>query len=682
MKKTSNYSFQSSNKAQKINKSSIRKIALKSGCAVISVLFTVVLCAILCAPDMSLYDGSSREVTDSEGNILSYTLSPEGDFRFRITTSEVDPIYLKLLIAGEDKRFYLHPGIDPISIARAFLGNLKALRRISGASTLAMQCVRRLENNERNYFSKLKEAFGALYLTTVYGRDEVLSMYLTLAPFGGNTDGVKAASLRWFGHGPERLTPAEAALLVALPRAPQRIRPDRHPERAKAYRAEVLRLALENEVISRDVYEAALNAPLPSKMRSIERHEMPLGNYMLSRMVDRRIRLNVRPEIQKILKDAGAFYSSEFHDGSVMSAVVVDNRTSEIIGLLGSSDPAVSEIFMPTRYRSPGSALKPFVYALAVEKLKLRPMTILDDSPAVYGAYAPRNSDGKSMGPVSMQKALTLSLNRPAVDLLSRIGPSYFLSRVNQGRDRVKLPEGADPSLALALGGCSATLLDLSLMYSSLARDGMIAAPRLTKADRKTLSPFISKGAALSVKKMLMATPAPLGYAKPDGVFFKTGTSSGGSDALSIGGDGKFTVAIWCGRPDGRGIPSMTGMNRAAPVFLRIISSLNPELFLRISSYGESYDTPPALRDGRDATSPYPEISYPRNGDIIAPDSTGHVRVIFTCENAPCYLSVDEKPYEGDEFIPKHDGQTLITITDSKGHSRSVKAVVKTFADE
>ncbi|MGN0908256.1 MAG: transglycosylase domain-containing protein [Succinivibrio sp.] len=652
------------------------RIAAALGSAASGAFALIALGAIICAPDTTLYDRSSRTVSDSEGNLLHYTISPDGDYRFKTAPGDVDPIYIKMLLASEDKRFYSHAGVDPIAIFRAAASNLQALGRVSGASTLAMQCARRLSGNERTLLSKAREALGAIYLTATRGREGVLAMHLTLAPFGGNTDGVRAASLRWFGHGPEHLSPAEAALLVALPRAPQRIRPDRHPERARRYRADVLRLALENGVISKDVCEAALAAPLPKAMRPVVRSAAGLGTYVLAHTARDDVRLSARPQVLRVLKEAGRVYSGNYGDGSVMAAVVVDAKGSAVTGLLGSSDERISQLCLPMRLRSPGSALKPFVYAIASERLGIKPGSVLDDAPAVYGGFAPRNSSGTSLGPVTAAQALSLSLNRPAVELLERTGPSYFLSRMNSGRERIFLPKGADPSLALALGGCSATLLDLALMYDSLSQGGMIALPELEAGHQAVRSRFLSGEAAGDVRSMLRLTPAPYGYAKLGSVFYKTGTSSNSRDALAIGGDGSVTVAVWCGRPDGRPVAGMTGMDRAAPMLFRILSSLNPSLSVGSPAGAATPAPPPALADGRGSQSPYPSISFPREGDLIAPDSSGRVRVIYACPKGPCHLSVNEHAVDGDEFAPAGDGPVTITITDGAGHSRSVNATI------
>ena len=662
--------------AQKARNWRPAKAAAALGAALASALLLITLGAIVCAPDTALYDSSSRTASDSEGNILSYTLSQDGAIRFKTAPSDVDPLYIKMLLASEDKRFYSHLSVDPIALARAAISDMRAMGRVSGASTLAMQCARRLSGNERTLASKIKEALGALYLTAAHGREGVLAMHLTLAPFGGNTDGVRAASLRWFGHGPEHLSPAEAALLVALPRAPQRIRPDRHPERARRYRADVLRLALENGVISKDVCKAALEAPLPKAMRPIARGAAALGNYALSRSLKSDLELSVRPDVMRVLKEAGRVYDGSFDDGSLMAAVVLDAKSSRITGVLGSSDEAASQLCLPMRKRSPGSALKPFVYALASERLGVQPGTVLDDTPAVYGAYAPRNSSGTSLGPVTAAKALALSLNRPAVFLMEKTGPSYFLSRMNEGRGRIFLPRGADPSLALALGGCSTTLMDLALMYNALASGGMIALPELGEGEELSLSRFLSKDAADAVSSMLRLTPPPEGFALPRRIFYKTGTSSGGRDALAIGSDGQNTAAVWCGRPDGRPVSGMTGMDRAAPVLFRILSSLKGSLAVGSPSGAATAAPPPALADRRDNQTPYPEISFPRQGDLIAPDSAGQIRVIYTCPKEPCHVSVDDHPAEGGIFTPKGPGSVVITLTDSAGHSRTVTAVI------
>ena len=234
----------------------------------------------LCAPDLSRFYDRSHSLYDKSGNIIYSSMNKDGYHRILTTQSQVDPLYIKMLIASEDERFYSHPGVDVISIGRALWSNITSGSIVSGASTIAMQVCRMLEPKERSIWSKAKEALGALYLTHYYGRDQILSLYLTLAPFGGNIEGVNAASYIYFNHSPKNLTPAEAALLVALPRSPEVIRPDRHPKSARYYRNEVLKKAVTDKIIKQDILAFATKEPIPNV-----RHALPQDAYYLGQSI-------------------------------------------------------------------------------------------------------------------------------------------------------------------------------------------------------------------------------------------------------------------------------------------------------------------------------------------------------------------------------------------------------------
>ncbi len=233
-----------------------------------------------CAPDLSRFYDRSHSLYDKSGNIIYSSMNKDGYHRILTTQSQVDPLYIKMLIASEDERFYSHPGVDVISIGRALWSNITSGSIVSGASTIAMQVCRMLEPKERSIWSKAKEALGALYLTHYYGRDQILSLYLTLAPFGGNIEGVNAASYIYFNHSPKNLTPAEAALLVALPRSPEVIRPDRHPKSARYYRNEVLKKAVTDKIIKQDILAFATKEPIPNV-----RHALPQDAYYLGQSI-------------------------------------------------------------------------------------------------------------------------------------------------------------------------------------------------------------------------------------------------------------------------------------------------------------------------------------------------------------------------------------------------------------
>lgn len=429
--------------------------------------------AFVCAPDMSKYEQRSETLYDREGNII-YTSLSDGDYlRIKTDAQDVDPLYIKMLLSSEDERFYLHPGVDPLSATRALVSNVSSLKRVSGASTLAMQVCRMLEPKERTIFSKVREALGALYITAAYGRDEILNMYLTLAPFGGNIEGVTAASYSYFNHGPQHLTPAEAALLVALPRSPESMRPDRRPKVAKYYRNEVLKKAVADGLIKADILATATEEQLPGL-----RYKLPQNGYYLGQslfkgtlrtpdLIDqvsskevlaesqsydgmdialpREMVSSIDPEIQQALLDAVEVHAKMYvnaQEQDNIAIVAVDNKTFEVKGYVGGVGTAYSFVDAAQSIRSPGSALKPFVYGMAFEQGLLHPNTVLLDSAKLYRTYQPRNFDRLFFGEVTAYLALQASLNLPALDLMTAIGPVNFIRRFNALKNTLPFERG------------------------------------------------------------------------------------------------------------------------------------------------------------------------------------------------------------------------------------------------
>lgn len=587
-------------------KRKLRSVARYSAIAAAVGAIVIVGGAVLCAPDMSKYELRSEVLYDRAGNIIYASLS-EGDYlRIKTEASKVDPLYLRMLLSSEDERFYLHPGVDPIAAGRALISNLTAGATVSGASTLAMQVCRMLEPKERNLLSKLKEAFGALYITAVYGRDQVLDMYLTLAPFGGNIESVTAASYSYFNHGPSHLTPAEAALLVAMPRSPEVMRPDRKPKAAAYYRNEVLKKAVTDGLIQSDILNTATTEHIPGVRFPLEQNTYYLGQSIFkgtlrtadlftpttsaashasadtsaassastnadassagtasatadasavssateSKVMDmelpHEIVTSIDPEVQRVLLDAVAEYAKVYvkDDGEDNIAVLaVDNQTFEVKGYVGAVGAKHTYVDAVQALRSPGSTLKPFVYGMAFEKGLLHPNTILLDSARMYRTYQPRNYDRKFFGEMSAATALQASLNLPALDIMTAIGPVNFIRRLNsipntlpynrdtiyppldpsaiatskpladvqytdpaaqqarnmnsaakQGSDeitaarvklsypagRIVLPKNGRPDISMALGGAGISLFDLTQLYAALANDGVIQPLRLT----------------------------------------------------------------------------------------------------------------------------------------------------------------------------------------------------------
>ncbi len=492
---------------------------------VVLVLVGMVIGMHIFAPDTSKYETRSPVLFDTQGNVL-YSAMTEGDYhRIHTTVHDVDPLYLKMLIAAEDERFYHHIGVDSFAIVRAMLSNVEAETVVSGASTLTMQVCRLLEPKERSIFNKVKEALGALYLTFYVGREEVLNMYLTLAPFGGNIEGVTAASYMYFGHGPQHLTPDEAALLVALPRAPEGMRPDLHPQKAHYYRHAVLQKAYEDDIIAADVMKLADQEPLPQKRLPLPQTAYHLGQSLftgklqppeldriyptlsvttdtdgqnLKRKRATELYSTIDPQVQQGLNRAASEYMEQLpphlraQEQESIALLAVDNRTFEVLGYVGSPHLSFSYVDAVQSLRSPGSALKPFAYAMAFEQGLLHPNSLLLDVARFYGSYQPRNYDRKFFGEMTAALALQASINLPALEVMQAIGPVNFINNLNQFSNahdlsshkgelesythgRLHLAPNTEPHLGIILGAADITLYDLTQLYAALAHDGGIA---------------------------------------------------------------------------------------------------------------------------------------------------------------------------------------------------------------
>ena len=495
----------------------------------------------VCAPDLRKYYERSHVLYDGQNNII-YAHMALGDFyRIRTTVDDVDPLYLKMLIAAEDERFFHHWGVDPFALGRAMLSNLQAGNIVSGASTLTMQVCRLLEPKERSIMSKAEEALGALYLTYYMGREEILNMYLTMAPFGGNIEGVTAASYMYFNHGPQKLSPDEAALLVALPRAPEAMRPDLHPEKARYYRHAVLQRAYKQGLIAADVLAAADAQPLPTRRYPLPQSAYHLGQSLFSgkleppemRSIARQalaeatvtasgdavpeevgqtiarvhqeqdqsgigvpteLYSTIDPLVQNILNDIARRYQEQYGADSEESIALlaVDNRDFSVLGYVGSPSVQHSYVDAVQALRSPGSALKPFAYAMAFEDGLLHPNSLLLDISRLYGAYQPRNYDRKFFGEMTAARALQGSINLPALEVMQAVGATQFVSRLNQfpnavdktdhskelktyQHGRLHLAPQTQPHLGVILGAVDISLYDLTQLYAALAHDGQIA---------------------------------------------------------------------------------------------------------------------------------------------------------------------------------------------------------------
>ncbi len=650
-------------------------------------------------PDLGRYHLLSRAVLDREGRLLRAVTAEDERWRFAVTPDEVSPLYRAMLLAYEDKRFETHGGVDLLALGRAAWQLVESGRVVSGASTLTMQAARLLEPRPRGLVSKAIEIFRARQLEARLSKEEILAIYLTLAPFGGNLEGVEAASRAYFGRGPRYLTPDQAALLVALPQSPSRTRPDRFPEAAREARDKVLRRVAEAGVIDAGTLEEALAAPLRAERKDFPFEAPHLAERLLAGG-GTRIVSSLDGELQAAAARVVARGSRRLGPGVSVAALVIENGTGKVRAYLGAADYFDSQtagmIDMVGVERSPGSTLKSFIYGMAFEGRLAHPDSLFADRPRRFSGYEPGNFDGSFRGDVSLREALQRSLNVPAVYLLDRVGPLRLDRRLAAAGVTLSYPSGSGrPGLPLALGGVGVSLEDLAKAYLALARQGAGKALSLLEAEAgsEEAKPLLSAEAAWQVAKILEGTPRPLGYrlaasareGQAGGIAFKTGTSYGFRDAWAVGFDSRHTIAVWAGRPDAQPCLSCVGITAAAPLLFQLFALLPPAPSARsLWPAAEGFAAtpaaalPPSLRrlgetGGERGKAAGLAISFPPNGAEIA--LTGSIPLSAEGGRGPYTWLVDGRPLAvglaraETAWLPGGAGFAELTVLDASGQS-------------
>ncbi|WP_425071543.1 penicillin-binding protein 1C [Sagittula sp. S175] len=528
-----------------------------------------------------LVHATAPEVRDRNGELLRAYVIEDGLWRMAVTSDQVDPLFYRMLIAYEDKRFYDHAGIDPIATLRAGAQGVRHGRIVSGASTLTMQVARLLERGTTGQWQgKLRQMRLALALERRLSKGEILALYSLLAPYGGNVEGVRAASLIWLGKEPRRLTPAEAALLVALPQAPESRRPDRNPEAAREARNRVMLRMAEAGVIPLAAAQSDALDPSPEG-----RHPMPqLAQHMADRAValgpgnsSGRHDLTLDATLQRSLEQLARTHAARLDPRLSLAITLADHQSGEILASVGSPNYSSTEnqgfVDMTQAKRSPGSTLKPLVYGLAFDRGLAHPETLILDTPVYFGSYAPKNFDGEYRGELTVRRALQLSLNVPVVRLTEALGPAHLMAALRSANLKPEL-QGGTPGLALALGGVGLTLEEMTQLYAGLANEGISRPLHWLKSSSSTENlqqTLISRASAWQIGHILAdITPPPA--AGPAGhIAWKTGTSYGHRDAWALGWDGQFVIGVWIGRPDGTPVPGAFGAGLAAPVLFEAL---------------------------------------------------------------------------------------------------------------
>jgi penicillin-binding protein 1C len=640
---------------------------------------------------------TSHVVIDRAGKLLRAYATSEGRWRLPASVKDVDPRFLKMLFTYEDKRFYEHDGVDAAAMARAAFQLVKQGHIVSGGSTLTMQVARLLEPREKRSFSaKLRQITRAFELEHALSKNEILSLYLTLAPYGGNLEGIRAASLSYFGKEPRKLSLSDAALLVALPQSPELRRPDRFPQAARAARDRVLDRAATAGVVPRDEIARAKAQDVPHERKPLPVLAPHSADQVIGAEPDLRIhRLTIDAGLQRTLQDLARERARALGPQISVAILAVDNESGEVRARVGSADyfdaRRVGQVDMTQALRSPGSTLKPFIYGLAFEDGLLHPETLIDDRPARYGSYTPENFDLTFQGTVTVRRALQMSLNVPAIAVLGKVGVSRLSARLTQTGAALVLPKGEAPGLAMGLGGVGIKLSDLVMLYTGLARGGSALA--LTEREggttpraRRLLDPV----AAWYVGNILIGAPPP-DNAAPGRIAFKTGTSYGYRDAWSVGFDGRMTIGVWVGRPDGAPVPGLVGRAAAAPIlFDAFARSGNAPASLMRAPKGAVFAITSKLpaplqrfvpEGGATAAPEPPHIMFPPDGARIELAKGGageRVALKIAGGAAPLTVMVNGMPLapQGGRrtmfFAPDGPGFVRLTVMDARGATDSV----------
>ena len=605
----------------------------------------------------------SPMVLDRNGRPLHVALTSDDEWLMPESLADMGR-WLPLGAVGvEDRRFFYHPGVDPLAVARAACQNLKNGRVVSGASTITVQLVRLSRPRPRTVASKLAEFLEAVRIDFSLSKDEILELYLNRAPFGGNLRGVGAASRAYFGKAPSDLSLGESATLVALLRGPTIYRPDRRPELARERRDFVLDLLFERGVIS----EAEVRS---AKLESAggERFPQPRGApHAATRLLAaesparwrwgaagyKGLASTLEPDRQKFLEARLIKALADFPAEVTGAGLVMDNRDGSVLAHVGGAREggAASFVDHANSRRSSGSTLKPFVYLAAFTESGLNPSSMLADTPLALGGSAPRNFDGGYRGPVSAGKALAGSLNAPAARVLRLAGARSAVSVMNRAGIRIRAD--GDYGDSLVLGGAETTLSELVGAYGTLARGGELVAPVYSRDDQRyrikskrairanrnapaggnwpangSALPALDPGASWLVNQSLI-DDGKLPPGLPSGsVAFKTGTSHGFRDAWLIAWTPDYTVGLWLGDSDGDPHKGLSGLSALGAAAVAVLSSLGP---------------PSPWPDPPDSLERY--MACPISGEPASPDCPGHVwawRLARDKRTIPCHLHVRE----------------------------------------
>ncbi len=647
-------------------------------------------------PDMTKALRASPVVLDRNGAWLRALPVDNGRWRLRADLNRTDPDYIRHLLRIEDERFYWHPGVDATAVLRALLSNIHMGHVVSGGSTITMQTARLLSPHPRDYGNKAIEALRALQLELRYTKPQILGFYLSLTPYGGNLEGVRAASLSYFGHEPESLTLGEQALLISMPQAPEARRPDRHPNHARIARNLILTRMVAAHIIDDSQAKEAMAEPLPARRNAFPALAWHTAGRLARNVsgLQATVVSSIDANLQKRLESLAAVTAASQGADTSVAIMVVDIATRGVRASIGSGglDRAGGWVDMTRALRSPGSSLKPFIYGIGFENGIIAPDTRLMDAPTRFGDYQPEDFDRAFHGEVSVKEALINSLNVPAVAVLNRIGPDAFEARLAGAGVRLVRPQSAlhDAGLAVALGGEGIRLQDLTLLYAGLGDHGLVKPLAYTVEDegKTAFMPgqrLMSADAADKVIAILRESPPPAGrlpgplMKAANRPAFKTGTSYGYRDALAVGVAGGYAVMVWTGRPDGGARADETGREAAAPLLFDVFDQLQTPS--HVPQALPPPQAPVALQKLARTTS-VSILFPPQNATLYVEasgrDAVGGLKVVRPLKLSarglhPLSWYIDGVPLPPDasgdvNWFPKAEGFYTVSVTDAQGH--------------
>ncbi len=666
--------------------------------ALVALETAVVALDALLPPDMGRARRSSPVALDRRGAWLRALPVENGRWRIRADLARTDPGFVDRLVAVEDARFWIHPGVDPLAVARAAASAALTGRVGSGASTLTMQTARLLEPRPRTLPSKLIEMARAVQLEARLSKREILALYLTLAPYGGNLEGVRAASLAYFGHEPETLTLGEQALLIALPQSPEARRPDRRPAAARAGRSAVLVKFDRAGRLDAGARGEAEAEPLPGRapfpalawhVAGQAARDAPPGQASVLTTLDARLQARMEALAAEAVRGQGA--------EDTAAILVIEAKSRAVRAAVGSAGLGRRGgwIDMTRALRSPGSTLKPFIYGFAFDDGLAAPDTEIDDSQRRFADYQPENFDRVFHGKVTAREALTHSLNVPAVATLEKIGAAAFEARIEATGVRLVRPKSGlrDAGLALALGGEGITLRDLAVLYAALA-DGGVAKPLAWTQAEAAARPaqggvrLVRADTADQILAILRETPAPRGRApsaltqRGPAMAFKTGTSYGFRDAVAAGVVGGYVVVVWTGRADGGARGGLTGRDAALPLLFDAADAIDP---------GPSAPRPIAPRSAPSALQTLerpgqgPRLIFPPDGAVVQVAAVGPASrgLALAARGEGLTWYVDGEPLASEAvsgrvvWRPATPGFFRLSVVDAQGRAAVARVRVK-----